>query len=264
MQTSLKAIAQKAVNDKKHRFGNLYGVLNKDNLRSAFYRLNKKSAAGVDRMTVIEYQKNLDENLENLIQRLKEKKYKAKLVRRVFIPKGQGKLRPLGIPCLEDKIVQQVCADILMSIWNGLFISSNFGYRPNTSAKDAVKELSRKMLYGKYRYVVEADIKGFFDNLNHEWLYRMLEERIYDKAFLQLISKWLKAGILNEGSVEHPVKGSPQGGVISPVLANIYLHYVLDMWFEKAVKPNCTGEAYICRYADDCAPRRRRYVAKAA
>ncbi|MDD4296451.1 MAG: reverse transcriptase domain-containing protein [Ruminiclostridium sp.] len=189
-------------------------------------------------MTVIEYQKNLDENLENLVQRLKEKKYKAKLVRRVFIPKGQGKLRPLGIPCLEDKIVQQVCADILMSIWNGLFISSNFGYRPNTSAKDAVKELSRKMLYGKYRYVVEADIKGFFDNLNHEWLYRMLEERISDKAFLQLISKWLKAGILNEGSVGHPVKGSPQGGVTSPVLANIYLHYVLDMWFEKAVKPN--------------------------
>lgn len=251
MPTSLKRIAEKAVVNKKHRFGNLYGILNKETLTASFQRLNKKSAAGVDGVNAAEYRKNLSENVDRLVTRLQEKRYKAKLIRRVFIPKGQGKLRPLGIPALEDKIVQYASAQILMSLWNGTFISSNFGYRPQTGPQQAVKELSRKMLYGKYRYVVEADIKGFFDNLSHEWLMQMLELKIADNAFLALIRKWLKAGVLQDGIVEHPAKGSPQGSVISPVLANIYLHYVLDLWFEKVIKPKCNGEAYICRYADD-------------
>lgn len=251
MQTSLKAITEKAVKNKKHRFRNLYSILNKEMLMASFQRLNKKAATGVDGVNTAEYSKNLSENLDSLVRRLQEKRYKAKLIRRVFISKGQRKLRPLGIPALEDKIIQRACAEILMSIWNGLFISSNFGYRPNTGAKKAVEELSKKMLYGKYRYVVEADIKGFFDNLNHDWLMQMLEQKVADKAFLMLIHKWLKAGVLHEGNVERPEKGSPQGGIISPVLANIYLHYALDMWFEKAVKPKCKGQAYICRYADD-------------
>jgi len=148
--------------------------------------------------------------------------------------------------------VQGAVVKILEAIYEQDFINSSYGYRPKTGAKTAVTELTRELNFGKYSYIVEADIKGFFDNIDHEWLIRMLELRIDDQAFLRLIRKWLKAGILDTtGQVINPATGSPQGGIASPILSNIYLHYALDLWFEKVVKPRCEGEAYLCRYADD-------------
>lgn len=199
-----------------------------------------------------EYGKNLHENLEDLERRLKCKVYHARLVRRKYIAKGDGKQRPLGIPSLEDKIVQMGAARILEAIFDQEFDSNSYGYRRGIGAIDRVKDLTFELQFGRYGWIVEADIKGFFDNLDHDWLLRMLEQRVNDQAFVGLIRKWLKAGILEEtGQVLHPVTGTPQGGVVSPVLANIYLHFVLDTWFHKRIKPLCKGRCFLLRYADD-------------
>ena len=251
MRTSLQAIAQKAERLKNYRFRNLYRLLNQAALKQAWKQNNKKAAAGVDRITTKEFAKDLEQNLTNLAEQLKRKRYRAKLVRRVDIPKGEGKTRPLGIPAVADKLVQRAASNVLEAIYEQDFCSNSYGYRPGRSAHSAIKNLSKELNFGDYNYIVEADIKGFFQNIDHDWLMRMLNERVEDKAFLGLIKKWLKAGILKQGGeVEHPITGSPQGGIISPILANIYLHYVLDLWFEKIVKPRC-GEAYLCRYCDD-------------
>jgi RNA-directed DNA polymerase len=251
-QTSLRGIAKKATENKGHRFGNLYQLLNVELLRKVYYDLKKKAAAGVDEITAKEYAKELESNLGELEEQLKSKQYRAKLVRRVYIDKGNGKKRPLGIPAVSDKIVQRAAAKILESIYETEFSAHSYGYRPHTGAQKAVKDLTHELNFGKYGYIVEADIRGFFDAIDHDWLIRMLELRIADRAFLRLIKKWLKAGVLDtDGMVKHPVTGCPQGGVISPILANIYLHYVLDLWFEKRVKQTCEGMSYICIYADD-------------
>ncbi|AFV01916.1 Retron-type RNA-directed DNA polymerase [Dehalobacter sp. UNSWDHB] len=252
MRTSLQGIAQKAKRLKSYRFRNLYRMLNYSSLTEAWKTNNKKAAAGVDKVTAKEFAEELKQNIENLAEHLEKKRYRAKLLRRVDIPKGEGKTRPLGIPAIADKLVQSAAAKILEAIYEQDFLASSYGYRPKISAHTAIKDLSKELNYGDYSYIVEADIKGFFQNIDHAWLIRMLEQRIDDKAFLGLIKKWLKAGILKQdGEVEHPITGSPQGGIISPILANTYLHYVLDLWFEKIVKPNCEGEAYLCRYCDD-------------
>jgi len=251
-QTSLRGIAKKATENKTHQFGNLYQLLNHESLHEAFQDLKKKSAAGVDKITAQEYAEKLEANLGKLLEQLKSKQYRAKLVRRVYIDKGNGKKRPLGIPAVSDKIVQRAAAKILEAIYETEFSANSYGYRPHTGAQKAVKDVTHELHCGKYGYIVEADIRGFFTAIDHDWLIRMLELRIADKAFLRLIKKWLKAGVLDtDGSVKHPVTGCPQGGVISPILANIYLHYALDLWFEKRVKQSCKGMTYICRYADD-------------
>jgi RNA-directed DNA polymerase len=251
MQTSLWGIARKAKQDKNYKFGNLYGLLNKEALYQAWAEINKNSAAGIDKETAQEFKENLDANLEELLAELKSKRYKARLVKRVNIPKGNGKTRGLGLPTLRDKIVQRAAANILEAIYEQDFLKCSYGYRPGVGAQKAVKDLSKELM-GKYNYVVEADIRSFFDKIDHEWLMKMLEIRIKDKTFLKLIKKWLKAGILDtDGKIINPLTGCPQGSVISPILANIYLHYSLDLWFEKVVKPRCQGESYICRMADD-------------
>lgn len=252
VQTSLQAIAKKASEQPEYRFRNLFGMLNEEMLKDSWQFIRKNAASGVDRVSAKEYELNLDENIHQLVEDLKRKRYRAKLVRRVLIPKGNGKTRPLGIPATQDKLLQAAVKRLLEAIYEQDFSRSSFGYRPNLGALDAVDELTIKLQFGRYHFVVEADIKAFFDNLDHDELLKMLAERVDDKALLWLIGKWLKAGVLDtDGKTLHPETGTPQGGVISPILANVYLHYALDMWFQKVVIPHCHGQAYLIRFADD-------------
>jgi group II intron reverse transcriptase/maturase len=252
MQTRLQGIANKAKQNKKYRFRDLFRMIDEEALIRAWKLLNKKAAAGIDKVTARKYEEHLKGNIEGIVENLKKKRYRAKMVRRTYIPKGKGKMRPLGIPAIEDKLIQIVVAQILNAIYEQDFIPNSFGYRKNRNPHQAIQQITEELQYGMYNYIVEADIKGFFDNMNHEWIVKMLEQRIDDRAFIWLIKKWLKAGVVEEdGKVLHPITGSPQGGIVSPVIANIYLHYALDLWFEKEVKAGSKGESYICRYADD-------------
>ena len=252
MTTSLEAITKKAASNKGHRFQDLYGMLNESYLVGCWRGINKKSAVGVDGVSAKAYEGKLEANVRDLVERLKQKRYRAPLVRRHYIPKEPGKMRPLGIPATEDKLLQLGAARILQAIWEEDFLPASFGYRPGVGAREAVKSLTVNLQEGPYRVVVEADIKGFFDHLDHQWLMEMLQQRMDDKAFLRLIEKWLKAGILDtNGMVIDPQAGSPQGGIVSPVLANIYLHYALDLWFYRVFQKNCQWKSLLCRYADD-------------
>jgi RNA-directed DNA polymerase len=252
VQTSLRGIANKGAKQRKHRFGNLYELLNEGNLRWCWQFLRKEAAPGIDRVDYAEYRAELGSNIHDLVDRLKGKRYRARLVRRRYIPKPNGKLRPLGIPTTEDKLLQLAVAKILEAIYEQDFLDCSYGYRPGRSPRDAVKALTDELQYGRCCWVVEADIKGFFDNIDHDWMLRMLGERIDDKSFLRLIQKWLKAGIMDTGGeVIHPATGTPQGGIVSPILANLYLHYALDLWFETKIKPVCRGSALLIRFADD-------------
>lgn len=252
VQTSLQAIAKKASEQPGYRFRNLFGMLNEEMLKNSWQFIRKDAACGVDRVSAKEYEQNLEGNIHQLVEDLKRKRYRAKHVLRRYIPKGNGKFRPLGIPATQDKLLQLAVKRLLEAIYEQDFLRCSYGYRPGVGALDAVDKMTIKLQFGKYNYVVEADIKGFFDNLDHDWLLKMLAERVDDKALLWLIGKWLKAGVLDtDGKVLHPETGTPQGGIISPILANVYLHYALDLWFQKVVIPHCNGEACLIRYADD-------------
>ncbi|MBW2603521.1 MAG: group II intron reverse transcriptase/maturase [Deltaproteobacteria bacterium] len=251
MQTSLRGIGKRAKKDSKHRFGNLYSLLNEGSLRWCFPQLNRKAAPGVDAVNYAAFEADLDGNIAQIVDDLKAGRYKAKLVRRRYIPKPGGR-RPLGIPAVGDKVVQTAVALVLSAIFEKDFLPCSHGYRRGKGPQRAALELSQRLHLGRFRWVVDADIKGFFDHIDHEWLMRMLEQRIDDRRFLALIRKWLKAGILEEnGQVVYPVTGTPQGGIVSAVLANIYLHFVLDLWFEKIVRPRCRGDVILMRFADD-------------
>ncbi len=251
-QTFLRGIAIKAKSNKRHRFRDLYRCLNEELIYDVWKSLNKGAASGVDRVTAETYAEELQGNIQRLVERLKAKRYRTKLVRRVYIPKENGKQRPLGIPALEDRLVQSAVAKVLTAIYEQDFLDCSYGYRAGRSAHDAVSELTRELQFGPYHTIVEADIRGFFDHMGHDWLLEMLAQRIDDRAFLGLIRKWLKAGILEtDGKVIHPETGTPQGGIVSPILANVYLHYALDLWFERVVKISCRGKAILVRYADD-------------
>ena len=214
--------------------------------------INKSAAKGVDGVSAKTYALNLEGNVHLVVEQLKAKRYRAQHVRRHNIPKEGDKVRPLGIPVVEDKLLQLGVAKILEAIYEQDFLPCSYGYRPGVSAHAAVDSIQATLQFGSYNRVVEADIKGYFDNIDHDWLMKMLALRIDDKPFLLLIRKWLKAGVLElSGHVVDPEKGSPQGGVISPILANIYLHYALDLWFEKVVKKHCQKNANLWRYADD-------------
>jgi RNA-directed DNA polymerase len=228
-QTFLRAIAEKAYTQKHYRFGGLYRMINQDVLRLSFYRLRKDAASGVDPVTFQDYERNLEENLTDLAGRLRRKAYRARLGRRKYIPKGKGKLRPLGIPVLEDKLLQTAATQILLARYEVDFLPGSFGYRPGIRAHAAVKTLPDERQFGAHNFVVEADITGFFDHLRWQWLERKLEQRIAEGAFLNLIRKWLRAGILAEdGRVIHPQTGTPQGGGVWPVRAKFGLEVAPD------------------------------------
>ena len=231
---------------------NLASYINKDVLREIRKRMDKRKAYGIDKVTKEDYEKNLEENLDNLIRRMKNGSYKPNPTRRVNLPKEtKGKMRPLGISCYEHKLVENAIVQILEQIYEPKFYSESFGFRPNRNCHQAVREIIEKVQYRKTNYVVEADIRGLFDNVSHEWLMKMLEHDIADKKFLELIKKFLKAGIMDNGKYLNSEQGTQKGNGASPILANIYLHYVLDNWFDVIVRRQCKGECYLMRYCDD-------------
>jgi len=236
--TFWQGIAKKAQEQPKHRFGNLYELLNEAYLRECWSDIRKDAASGVDHVSAEAYEQHLEENIHDLVERLKGKRSRAKLVKRHDIPKGNGQYRPLGIPAVEDKLLQRAVARILEAIYAQDFLRCSYGYRPQVGALDAVDKLTIKLQFGRYHFVVEADIKGFFDNIQHDWLIQMLQERLEDGAVLRLIRTWLQAGVLEtDGQVIHPVTGTPQGGVISPIVANVYLHYALEWGADLIASP---------------------------
>lgn len=252
MKTTVQAIAIKARTCPRYQFQNLSSMLDEQLLRKSWGQLNKSASAGIDGVDASVYAESLIDNIATLEKQLKAGRYRANLIKRVYIPKANGKQRPLGLPTIADKIVQQSVSQILQSIWEQDFLPNSYGYRPEKSAHGAVSSLCANLQFKGYGYIVEADIKGFFDNMSHQWLMRMLKQRVDDKRLLGLINQWLKARVQEpEGKINKSSHGTPQGGVISPVLANIYLHYVIDLWFERVVKPRLKGRAMLIRYADD-------------
>lgn len=231
---------------------NLASYLNVETLREIHKKMNRHKAYGIDRITKEDYEENLEANLENLVKRMKSGNYKPRPIKRVYIPKdGSNKKRPLGISCYEDKLVENAIGQILSMIYEPKFHNESYGFRPNRNCHQAVREVIEYVQYRKTNYVVEADIKGFFDNVNHEWLMKFLKHDIADRKFLEIVEKFLKAGIMEDGKYLDREKGTPQGNGASPILANIYLHYVLDKWFHVIVKRRCEGESYLVRYCDD-------------
>ena len=230
---------------------NLIHFVNKETLKEQHRKQQGNKASGIDKMTKEEYEIKLEENIDNLIERMKKFSYKPLPVRRTYIPKINGKLRPLGIPAYEDKLVQGVMANILNEVYECKFLECSYGFRPNKNCHPAIREINQRIMINKVNYILDCDIKGFFDNVNHEWLMKFLEHDIKDKSFLRYINRFLISGYMEDMKYYESNKGTPQGGLISPILANVYLHYVLDLYFEKRIKPNLKGEAYLVRYADD-------------
>lgn len=252
VETKLHRIAEKARKESGFKFTSLYHLMNEELLRGCFKRLRKDAAAGIDKMTKDMYAENLEANLSKLIDRLHRMAYIPQPVRRTYIPKlGSARQRPLGIPCFEDKLVQAGLVRIMESVYEQDFIEDSYGFRPLRSCHNALKALSETVENKPINHIVEADIKGFFDNVNQEWLMKFLAHRIEDKRVQRMVKRFLKAGVAEDGSVTVSDAGTPQGGVISPLLANTYLHYALDLWFEKVYRKSCTGYARLIRYADD-------------
>lgn len=252
MKVKLKQIARKAKQDKTLKFTSLIHHVNEENLAECYRELKRNKACGIDGQTVETYGENLEDKLKSLVESMKQKQYRPKPVRRVYIPKaGKDEKRGLGIPSVEDKLVQIMLKKILEQIYEEEFLDMSYGFRPKLSCHDAIKALDKSVMTKPINYVVEVDIKGFFDNVSHYWLQRCLEERIADKNLLWLVRKFLKSGVIEDGKELATELGTPQGGVISPLLANIYLHYVLDLWFARKVKPQAEGYMELIRYCDD-------------
>src|SRR4030067_1357528 len=250
-QKAITVIALKAKEDPECEFTALAHLLTEEFLKECFRELKKGKSPGIDGVTVGEYAKKLDENITDLVARLKTKQYKPQPVLRVYIQKSNGDKRPLGIPAVEDKIVQMAIKMILEAIFEQDFIDTSYGFRPNRSCHVALIELDQIIMNAPVNFVVDMDISKFFDTVDHKCLMEFLKQRIVDPSLLQLISRFLKSGIMEEGDYFETDQGTPQGGVLSPVLANVYLHYVLDMWFKTEVIPQLNGYSQLIRYADD-------------
>ena len=234
-----------------YKLTSLIYLINKETLKEQHRKQQRNKASGIDKITKDIYEENLEDNIENLLIRMKKFSYKPLPIRRTYIPKGNGKLRPLGIPAYEDKLVQGVMANILNEIYECNFLDCSYGFRPNRNCHQAIQEINQRIMINKVNYILECDIKGFFDNVDHKWLMKFLENDIQDKNFLRYINRFLISGYMEEMKYYETDKGTPQGGLISPVLANVYLHYILDTWFEYEIKSRLSGEAYLVRYADD-------------
>jgi group II intron reverse transcriptase/maturase len=231
---------------------NLASYINEETLTASHKRMDGKKAKGIDGVAKEEYSIQLETNVKRLVKRMKSGSYRPEPIRRVYIPKdGSSKMRPLGISCYEDKLVENVIAEIATMVYEPKFYNDSFGFRPNRNCHQAVREVIEMVQYRKVNYIVEADIKAFFHNVDHEWLVKFLEHDIADKRLIEIIEKFLKTGIMENGKYLDSEKGNPQGNGASPVLANIYLHYVLDNWFNVVVKRRCEGQAYLIRYCDD-------------
>jgi group II intron reverse transcriptase/maturase len=253
VSTKLQRIAQLAREDRTRVLVSLAHHIDVDLLREAYRRTRKDGALGVDGQTAAAYEENLKDNLQSLLDRFKSGRYKAPPVRRVYIPKGSdpSKKRPIGVPTFEDKVLQRAVAMVLEAVYEQDFLDCSYGFRPGRSAHQAVGNLRKGLMAIEGGWVLEADIEGFYDNLDPRHLRSFLDQRVRDGVMRRAIDKWLSAGVMEEGRLSHPETGTPQGGVISPLLSNIYLHKVLDEWFEATVKPRLQGQALLIRFADD-------------
>ena len=247
----LAGVREAARKDSSLKFTALLHHVNKGCLTEAFFNLKKTTAVGVDKVTWYEYEQDLEANLEDLHGRIHRGAYRAKPSRRVWIPKPDGRQRPLGIASLEDKIVQQAVQWVLQSIYEQDFLGFSYGFRPGRSQHDALDALSVAVTSKRVNWVLDADIEGFFDTIDHAWLIKFLEHRIGDRRILRLIRKWLRAGVSEDGEWSETKVGTPQGAVISPLLANVFLHYVFDLWVQWWRKNHCRGDVVVVRYADD-------------
>ncbi len=250
--SALERVRQVAKRNKDERFTALWHhVYNIDRLRESYYALKRNSAPGADGQTWQQYGQNLEDNLQDLSGRLQRGAYRPKPVRRQYIAKDDGRQRPIGIPVLEDKLVQRATVEVLNAIYETDFKGFSYGFRPGRSQHNALDAVTVGIFRRKVSWVLDADIRGFFDSINHEWLIKFIEHRIADKRVVRHVRKWLKAGVLEDGIKTIADKGTPQGGSISPLLANIYLHYVLDLWADRWRKRSARGDMIIVRYADD-------------
>lgn len=252
VSTKLRRIAELAREDPKRSFLSLSHHIDVEFLTEAYRLTRKDGAPGVDGQTAKQYEADLEPNLHSLLGRFKSGEYKAPPVRRAYIPKGDGsKTRPIGIPTIEDKILQRAVSMVLETVYEPIFSGSSYGFRPGRSARQAVQDLWQILTDMQGGWVIEADIESFFDTLDHSKLRTLLDQRVRDGVLRRMIDKWLKAGVLEQEQLHYPHSGTPQGGVISPLLANIYLHYVLDEWFEKDIAPRLQSRGHLIRYADD-------------
>ena len=250
--SALERVRQAASKDKKLRFtALLHHIYNPETLRKAYYSLQKEAAPGVDGETWRHYGETLEDNLQDLSHRLKRGAYRAKPVRRVYIPKADGRQRPLGVTALEDKIVQRAAVEVLNAIYETDFLGFSYGFRPGPSQHQALDALYTGLLTRKVNWVLDVDIRGFFDAISHEWLVKFIELRIADRRVVRLIQKWLNAGVLEDGKRTRTEEGTPQGGSASPLLANVYLHYVFDLWIQAWRQKRAHGDVIVVRFADD-------------
>jgi len=251
--TGLTGIAIKAKADPKCRFTSLAHILTPEFLKETWQQMNRRGASGVDGETCVEFERDLETRVVDLWKRLKAGQYQAPPVRRVDIPKpgDTSDTRPLGIPTVEDRLLQRAVARILSAIYEQDFVESSYGYRPGRNPHQALRVLRSHLIVGKVQYVYETDIRGYFTRIHHDWLRKMVAHRIADPVILRLIGKWLRAGVMQDGVVVRNSEGVSQGNPISPVLANLYLHHVLDLWFERRFKRSCRGAVHLIRFVDD-------------
>lgn len=251
MSPGLLKVVERAKQDPKAQFTSLAHLLDAEALTRAFHRLRKNAAVGVDGITVEQYGSNLQVNIQALHQRMKTGRYRHQPIRRVHIPKDKGKTRPIGISSIEDKIVQHALREVLEAIYEEDFLDCSYGFRPGRSAHDALRAIDPVVTKGEVNWVLEADIQSYFDSVARTRLMEMLRKRVADRSLLRLVGKCLHVGVLDGEEYSEPEDGTAQGSILSPLLGNIYLHYVLDLWFEEEVRPRLRGKAHLVRYADD-------------